>query len=216
MSTGSRDASDATLRRLEYDHQELDLLMDALAVALQAPPGALQHRVLKAATDRLLRVLPEHMAFEEQAIYAPLSASGQARDPLVATLIEEHADLRETLAHLRRCRAPEGQSECDHCRTFLEHLLDTFHAHEPREHRYLFPLLEQLPPRMIPKDVTVNALIRAHPELADVLTAFGVDAQWDGCATLEEAAWYRGVSVDGLLAALAKGLHLTDAALSNR
>ena len=195
------------LQRLEYEHEELDILMDAVETALNAPVSCLRQDVLRAAVTRLLQVLPKHIAFEEEMFYIPMHASGQARDPLVPALLREHVDMLATIEHLRRCRCPDGAGACANCQAYLTHLLDVYREHEPREHRKLFPLLEQPVHGTIDASLTVNALLRRHPELAHTLRRFGVEARWHGEDSLEAAAWGCGVPLTELTSALTATIH---------
>lgn len=55
---------------------------------------------------------------------------------------------------------------------------------------------------MLTKDMTLNAIVRQFPQLLEVLHAAGLTDPWWGSETLEEAAWYHGLSVEHLLAGL--------------
>lgn len=55
---------------------------------------------------------------------------------------------------------------------------------------------------MIAKEMTVNHILREHPQTLRVLRQFHLEAEWAGTEPLEQAAWYRGLDVEELVKAL--------------
>jgi iron-sulfur cluster repair protein YtfE (RIC family) len=138
-----------------------------------------------------------------------LKASGHANDDLMAILSSEHDDLLKTLEQLQQLRHRGRSATEEEWAVYGAHLIEVYREHAEREHRWLFPLLEQ-PPRgaaarwdpRITKETTLNAMIKGFPELLGVLHTFHLDCRWFGTQTLEEAAWYHGLPVEDLLGAL--------------
>jgi regulator of cell morphogenesis and NO signaling len=60
---------------------------------------------------------------------------------------------------------------------------------------------------MITKQMTINEMIRLHPESMEVLNRFDVDLCCGGNRTIEAAASEDGVVLDDLLAALNAAAH---------
>ena len=143
-----------TLAQLDHDHAALDATINHFDTLLQRPRQAHTtdvHTMLKV----LIRQLSDHLQFEESTLYLPLHASGHARSDVVTRLLAEHADLRETLRQLARfCSHPRLL----HDEMFLlysAHLIDLYREHSDREHRWLLPVLEQLPPVSSRQEVEV-------------------------------------------------------------
>jgi iron-sulfur cluster repair protein YtfE (RIC family) len=197
--------------QLHDDHRALDTHLARLEELLNRRrnvPAALVESLL----DQIVERLSRHIRFEETHFYAPLKASGQAREDLMAILAAEHEDLLKTLEHLQQLRSRGWSVDDEEFMTYSTHLIELYREHTEREHRWLFPLLEQPPqvsarqPAAVSKDTTLNAMIRRFPELLDVLHAFRLDCRWFGSDTLEEVAWYHGVQVEHLLGELNRSL----------
>ena len=47
--------------------------------------------------------------------------------------------------------------------------------------------------------MTINTILRNHPEARVVLRRFHLETEWAGTEPLEQAAWYRGVEVEEIL-----------------
>ena len=196
-----------SLAHLHDDHKALDAQISRLEELLGKPTHTSQTAVvplLAHLSDRLLR----HIQFEEIHFYAPLKASGHARPALMTILESEHEDLLETLEYLQQLQQRALPADDVELTTYAFHLIELYREHTDREHRWLFPLLEQLPPptkaetRVISKDMTLNAMMRCFPRLRTVLHALGLDYRWYGSHTLEEAAWYHGMQIEEVLGAL--------------
>jgi len=133
-----------SLAQLEHEHAVLDAAVTHLEALLQRP--RLAHvGDLRAVLKAVIEQLTDHLQFEERAFYIPLQASGHARSSLVARLLLEHHDLRQTVEQLRPFLQHPRPSHEDAFLLYCSHLVDLYKDHSEREHRWLFPLLEQLP-----------------------------------------------------------------------
>ncbi len=133
-----------SLAQLEHEHAALDAAVTHFEALLQRP--RLAHAGdLRAVLKRVIEQLSDHLQFEERAFYIPLQASGHARSSLVARLLLEHHDLRQTLEQLRPFLRHPRPSQDDAFLLYSSHLIDLYQEHSEKEHRWLFPLIEQLP-----------------------------------------------------------------------
>jgi iron-sulfur cluster repair protein YtfE (RIC family) len=208
------------LAELHEDHEVLDRVMARFERALEErhPSSARLAFVL----GRLSALLTHHITVEEIHFYAPLRASRQAREDLIRVLTDEHEDLLRTLEHLDQLRPGRWSVRDEEFVTYSRHLIELYHEHADREHRLLFPLLEQPPPPPSPQPVeapglaidritpttTLNAMVRRYPTLRQALRELHLDHPHFGGETLEEAAWHRGLEVEELLAELTRVLGL--------
>lgn len=137
------------LARLHHDHEVVDEQMGRFEEWLKSDgrarggePDKL-HKLLEPLIERLSR----HIRFEEASFYVPLKASGQARPDLMEMLESEHEDLLKTLESLQQLRHQYASSHDETWRAYGFHLIELYREHTEREHRWLFPVLEQLPQR---------------------------------------------------------------------
>lgn len=239
------------LARLHDDHHAIERQVARFEALLNQSTPATPVQ-LDAILDHLARRLPAHISFEEAHFYAPLRTSGQSTQEVVALLAAEHEDLLTTLEQLKQLRHRELASSSEAFRAYGFHLIAVYREHTEREHRWLFPLLEQPPPvaasesdrpprparlppvegsplaqhragqaglqtarepggasrpvSLITKEMTLNTLIRRFPGLLHVLHTLRLDYRWFGSDTLEEAAWYHGIQVEGLLEELNRAI----------
>ncbi len=133
-----------SLAQLEHEHAVLDAAVTHLQALLQRPRRA-HVGDLRTVLKIVIEQLTEHLRFEERAFYTPLQASGHARPRFVEQLLAEHRDLRQTLEQLRPFLRHPCPSQDETFLLYSSHLLDLYRDHSEKEHRRLFPLLEQLP-----------------------------------------------------------------------
>lgn len=134
------------LARLHEEHWKLDARMTQLELLLEQPErrhSSEFDRVL----DQLLGELPQHIRSEERSFYIPLKASGHARPELVERLHTEHEELLKTLEELLQFRRPGWSVDSELFLIYSSYLVELYREHTDQEHRWLFPLLEQLPRR---------------------------------------------------------------------
>ena len=55
---------------------------------------------------------------------------------------------------------------------------------------------------MITEAMTVNSIVKIHPEARAIFQRFKIDCGTDGISSLDELCWWRGIEVEGLLQAL--------------
>ncbi len=58
----------------------------------------------------------------------------------------------------------------------------------------------------VQKDMSLNAVIVRFPDAHGVLRRFRLNQRWFGSDTVEEVAWYHGLSVENLLAELNRSI----------
>ena len=154
-----------TLAQLDHEHAVLDATINHFDALLQGPRQGHPTDVRKI-LRALIRQLSTHLVFEESTFYLPLQASGHARPDVVARLLADHQDLRETLHQLERfCSHPRLLGD-ERFLLYSAHLIDLYREHSDREHQCLFPALEQLPPPRSRQEVGISNG-RVHREGTD-------------------------------------------------
>ena len=51
----------------------------------------------------------------------------------------------------------------------------------------------------ITEAMTVNSIVKIHPEVRAIFQRFKIDCGTDGISCLDELCWWRGIEVEGLL-----------------
>ena len=156
----------------------------------------------------------------------------EARKTAAHVYLDHQVQGRSLLEALDLLAAKRGKESTALLTHHLSHLMDQLREHMAREEIELFPVVDhaltdqsieeanRLMSRIaalhpleastpldrvgapIREEMTVNRVLRIHPLARQILGAFHVDCEVDGCACLEELSWKRGVDVDGLVLSL--------------
>lgn len=197
---------------LKKDHELLRKKLEFLEAAMQVAPEA--QFALREMCWSLARMLKEHIQREEQVL-APYSNRIRALTPY--RFAQDHVDQQAMLRDvngllLRGIKAPVGEVVLP-----LGHLIEDLREHMEKEECEVFPVVDQIaaqpshaaPPSsvgsarpLITQTMTVNYVLKIHPQAREIFQAFKVDWEIDGCHCLDELYWRRGVQVDALVQAL--------------
>ena len=195
----------ATTEFLRRDHAFLRKQLELLEAAMRMAPES--QLVLREMCFLLSGMLQEHLRCEEEALppyrrrlYAlHQERLGRPYDTQRTLLAEVNALL------LNGLRAPSGEVVGR-----LTRLIRGLREQMAAEEREVFPLVERLavpapPVRTIPRDMTVNHVLRIHPRAREIFRTFHIHCDVDGCHCLSELAWRRGTDVETLLLLLRAG-----------
>jgi hemerythrin-like domain-containing protein len=129
---GLRKRLDRESRRISSQHRQLDVLLQAVATALECEdrPAARAHFV------RVADALDAHFAIEEELTFPAVHGLRPALGPTLASLASEHDVLRERTQGVADALQRDGHSGGE-LLVSLDSLVESLRAHEDREEALL-------------------------------------------------------------------------------
>lgn len=205
-----------TIDRLRQHHRTFRAKLDALEVALRLGPET--WFVLREFGYSLSQQLSAHMREEDALIAAAEPRLGRA---LHERLVLAHRDEPELLHSANKLFLEKAIDAWDQLKLLLMAFIDQLRCHMDDEERELFPTLERFlqqeeatatnavsaaHPTPLIETMTINRILREHPETACVCRAMFIDIPFEGCDCLDEVAWCHGMESGELIAHLERAI----------
>lgn len=149
------------IARLDDEHRVLEGCVARLECLLTTSHHPFDLRTFAVLLDQLAQRLPEHLRFEETQFYVPLTALHPATYEVLQQLMRDHEDLMQTLRQLQELQFEHPPLAEVALHAYSTHFVELYREHSEREHRCLFPLLEQLPATPLPPADHAPALAHA-------------------------------------------------------
>ena len=197
------------VERLKRDHHILRSKFDVIEAVLPMEGDA--WFVLRDICFTLARQLQNHMKREEALVMACRTTMPPH---LLAEVAVEHRDEPERLRAINPLFLDERSRALERIRPALLETIRGLRRHMAQEEAELFPALERMlsaravapseaaSGRGLQECMTVNRVVREHPETRAVFDRLFINLPLEGCACLDEVAWRHGVESEELLARL--------------
>jgi len=202
------------IERLRRDHGILRAKLGVIETALRMGPQT--WFVLREVCHTLAGQLADHICREEAVVAACRHALS---DEMVAHLTVEHRDEPEHLRTINRLFLRAPAASLAEIAPVLTEVIRGLRRHMAEEETELFPIMERMlaaqeqePPRAatprnrLDEIMTVNRVLREHPETRRVFDRLFVNVPLEGCDCLDEVAWRHGMEAREMLEKLERVL----------
>ncbi len=200
------------IERLKRDHRLLRAKLDVLESALDM--GGETWFVVRELCHSLIVQLRRHMRREEEAIIGAKDAIGSN---VLSRVEAEHMEDPQQLNRVYELFLDGPQQPFENLRIKLWPIIRRLRDHLDNEECNLYPLLEKgilvgaatahEPARKLSETMTVNRVLRDHPETQTIFSQFLINSHVEGCDFLDEVAWRHGMESRDLLDHLERMIH---------
>jgi hypothetical protein len=186
-----------TTASLQHDHAILRAKLDALESALNL--GQETWFVLRELCHSLAGQFGDHLRREDAEL---IGAPRAGRPEAVNRLLCEHQDQPRQFRAVNRLFVSEPRPAFGMVEANLRELIRRLRRQLDDEEATVFPLID----RRVQETMTVNRVLREHPEIRPVFDELSVSVPYEGCDCLDEVAWRRGLDSHALAEELERAI----------